>query len=130
MCSPWAPNIEIMYFMCDWSIYRLFVVKTVWKRESLQIVIFIYACTTCSVVEIKTCFETWITRNDVNCVYIFHLSYLITLTAYLGSQWAPKVQIKYFMFNSLIYRILVLNSRWNRTHTNWWYSYMFVRHAA
>jgi hypothetical protein len=130
ICTPWAPNIEIMYFMFDWSTYRLFVVKTGWKRKSLQIIIFIYVCLTCSVVELKTLFETWITWNDVNCVYFLHFSYLITLTAYLGSQWAPKFQIKYFIFDSLIYRILVLNSGWKRTYTNWWFSYMFVRHAA
>jgi DNA-directed RNA polymerase subunit RPC12/RpoP len=96
LCSQLAPNVQIRYVMCNWSIYRLFVLNTGWKRDSLQMMIFVYVCSTCSVVELKTSFETWITRNDVNCVNLFHLSYLITLTAYLCLQWAPNVQIKYW----------------------------------
>jgi hypothetical protein len=59
--------------------------------------IFVYICSTCSVVELKTRFETCITRNDVNGVNLFHLSYLIILPAYVCSQWAPNVQIKIFI---------------------------------
>jgi hypothetical protein len=40
-------------------------------------------CSTCSVVEVKTLFETWRARNDVIGVYWFHLSYLITVLAFL-----------------------------------------------
>jgi hypothetical protein len=47
-------------------------------------------------------------------VSLFHLSYLITLTAYLCSQWTPNVQMKYFMFDWSIYRLLVLNRGWKR----------------
>jgi hypothetical protein len=54
------------------------------------------------------------TRYDVNGVKLFHLYYLITLMAFLCSQWSPNVQIKYFMFNWSIYRLLVLNKGWKR----------------
>jgi hypothetical protein len=93
----WTPNVQIKYFMFDWSIYPLFVLHRGWKRDSLQIKVFVYVCSTWSIVALKTRFETWITRNDVNGVSCFHLSYLITLMAYLCSQWTPNVQIKYFM---------------------------------
>jgi hypothetical protein len=57
---------------------------------------------------LKSSFETWITRNDVNGVSFIHFSYLITLLAYLWSQWTPNVQIKYFMFYCSIYILFVL----------------------
>jgi hypothetical protein len=81
MCSQWAPIVQIKYFMLDWSIYRQFVQNTGWKHDSLQMVIFIYVSSTCSVVELKTRFETWIARNDINGVYWFHFPYLITVLA-------------------------------------------------
>jgi hypothetical protein len=62
----------------------------------------------------KARFETWITRNDVNGLNLFHLSYLITLMAYLCSQMEPKNQIKYSMFDWLIYGLFVLNRKWKR----------------
>jgi hypothetical protein len=114
LCSQWATNIEIRYFTCDWSICRLFVLNTRWKRDSLQMKTFVNVCSTCCVVERKTLFETWITINDVNGVNLFLLSYLITLTTYLCSQCAPIVQIKYFMFDWSIYRLFVLNRCWKR----------------
>jgi hypothetical protein len=40
---------------------------------------------------------------------VFHISYLITLKAYLCSQCTPNVQIKYFMFDLSIYILFVLN---------------------
>jgi hypothetical protein len=104
MCSQWAPNVQIVYFIFDWSIYRLFELNRSWKLDSLQMMIFVHVCSTCSVVELKPHFGTWITNNDVNGVNLFLLSYLITLTAYLCSQWAPNVQIKYYMFDWSIYR--------------------------
>jgi hypothetical protein len=61
----------------------LFVLNRGWKRYTLQMMIFVNVCLTFSVDELKTRFETWITRNVVNCVSLFHLSYLITLTTYL-----------------------------------------------
>jgi hypothetical protein len=112
LASQLAPLLHIRYFMCDWSILRLFVLNTGWKRDSLQIIIFVSVCSTCSVVELKMGFETWITRNDVNDVYLCLLPYLITLMAYLCSQTAPNVLIKYFMFDWSIYRLFVLNTVW------------------
>jgi hypothetical protein len=60
-----TPNVQIKYFMFDWSIYRLFVLNTGWKRVFLQMMIFVNICSTCNMVELKARFETWMTRNDV-----------------------------------------------------------------
>jgi hypothetical protein len=113
LCSQWTPNVQINYFMFVWSIYRLFVLNRAWKRVSLQIMVFVYICSPWGTVELKTRFETWITRN-VNVVGLFHLSNLITFMAYLWSQWAPEVQIMYFMFDWSIYNLFVLNTGWKR----------------
>jgi hypothetical protein len=115
LCSQWTPNVQIKCFMFYWSIYRLFALNRRWKRdllqmmifvnicpnqvfyvwyklfmlnrgwksEYLQIVIFVHVCSTGTLVELKTRFETWITRKNVNVAGLFHLSYLITLMAYL-----------------------------------------------
>jgi hypothetical protein len=96
------------------SIYRLFVLNKDWKPDTLQIMIFVYAFSTWGIVELKTRFETWITRNVVNGVSMFHISYLITLMAYLCSQRTPNVQIKYFMFAWSMYRLFVLHTAWTR----------------
>jgi hypothetical protein len=96
--------------MFDWSIYRQFVLNSDWELESFQIIVFVCVCSTCSIFQIKTRFETWITRNDVNGVSWFHLSYLITLWAYLCSQNTLNVQIVYFMFDCSIYRLFVPNT--------------------
>jgi hypothetical protein len=98
--------------MFYWSIYKLVVLNTAWKRDYLQIIIFVNFCSTCSVVELKTRLETWITIIDANGVNFFLLSYLITLMAYLCSQWAPNILIKYFKFDWQIYRLFVLNTVW------------------
>jgi hypothetical protein len=95
LCSQWNPNVQIKYFMCDWSIYRIFVLHTSLESWLIQIMVFVYVCSTCRVVELKTRFGTWITRNDVNGVSLFYLLYLITLMAYLCSQCTPNIQIKY-----------------------------------
>jgi hypothetical protein len=108
----WTSNFQIKYFMCDWSIYSLFVLNRGWKRDSLQIMVSVYVSSTWSIFDLKTRFETWKTRNDVNGVSLLHLSYLITLMAYLWSQRTPNVQIKYFMFDWSIYRQFVLNTVW------------------
>jgi hypothetical protein len=109
LCSQRTPNFHIMYFMFPWFIYRPFVLNMGWKRDLLQIMIFVNVCSTCNMVELNTRFETWIKINDVNGVSSFHISNLITLMAYLCSQWTPKVQIKYFMFDWSIYRLFVIN---------------------
>jgi hypothetical protein len=72
LCSQWTPNAQIKYFMFDWSIYRLFVLNWAWKRVSLQIMIFVYVCSTWGIVERNTGFETSITIYDVNGVSLIH----------------------------------------------------------
>jgi hypothetical protein len=62
-----------MYFMFDWSIYRLFVLNRCWKLDSLQMMIFVNVCSNEAWLILKTRFETWITRNVVNGVSLFHL---------------------------------------------------------
>jgi hypothetical protein len=109
VCSKRTPNLQNKYFMFDCSIYRLYVLITGWKRDSLQMTIFESVCSTWSMVELKTRFETWITRNDVIGVSLFHPSHLITLMVYLCSQCTPQVQINYFMFDWSTYRLFVLN---------------------
>jgi hypothetical protein len=83
--SRWTPNVHIKNFMFHWSIYGLFVLNRGWKRECFQIKIFVIVCSTCSIVQLKTRFEKWITINDVTVVSLFHLSYLITRRDYLYS---------------------------------------------
>jgi hypothetical protein len=112
LCTQLAQLVQIRNFMCDWSIYRLFVLNTGWRRDSLQMMIFVNVHSTCIVVDLKTCFETWIRRNDVKNVNLFPFSYLITLMAYLCSQCAPNVQIMYSTFGWSIYRLFVLNRGW------------------
>jgi hypothetical protein len=109
-----TPHVRIKKFMFDSSIYSLFELNRSWKRDSLQIMIFVCVCSTWGMVELKRRFETWISRNNVNGVSLFHLSYLITLMAYLCSQWTPNVQMKYFMFDCSIYRLFVPNTSWKR----------------
>jgi hypothetical protein len=90
------------------------VLNRAWKPISLQIIIFVYVCSTGGIVELNTLFETWITRNDVNGVSFFHLSYLITHMAYLWSQRTPNVQIKNFMFHWSTWSLFVLNTNLKR----------------
>jgi hypothetical protein len=94
LCTQRTFKVQIKYFMFECSIYRLFVTNRCSKRDSLQILIFEYVCSAWGIIELKTHFDTWITRKVVNGVSLFHLSYLITLMAYVCSQWAPSVQIK------------------------------------
>jgi hypothetical protein len=110
MCSQWTLNIQKNYFMFDWPLFTLFVVNRVWKRDSHHIMIFVYVCSTWGIDELKTRYYTWITRNYVNGLSLFHITYLITRMAYLCSQGTPNVQIKYFMFDWSIYRVFVLNT--------------------
>jgi hypothetical protein len=76
--------------------------------------LFEYVCSTWSVFELKTRFEKWITRNDINGVSLFHFSYLITLMASLSSQRTLNVQIKFFMFDRSIYISFVPNTCWKQ----------------
>jgi hypothetical protein len=87
---------QIFHFMFHWPIYRLFVLNTDWKRHFLQMMIFVYVCSTWIMFQLITRFETWITRNDVNGVSWFHIFYLISLITYLSSQWTPNFQNQVF----------------------------------
>jgi hypothetical protein len=71
LCSQCSPYVQMKYFMFDWSIYMLFVLNRGWKCDTLQMMTFVYVCTTFSVVEIKTRFETC---NEVNGVNTSHIS--------------------------------------------------------
>jgi hypothetical protein len=51
-----TPNVQIKYLMIDWSIYRLFVLNTTLKRNSLQMMIFVNVCLTWSIVDTKDAF--------------------------------------------------------------------------
>jgi hypothetical protein len=73
LCTQRTPKVEIKYFMFEWSIYRLIDTNRCGKRDYLQIIIFEYVCPTWGIIEPKSPFETWITRNDVNGVILFHL---------------------------------------------------------
>jgi hypothetical protein len=83
-CSQNTSNVQIKYFMFDWSIYRIFVLNTNWKRDSLHMMILVNVCSTWSMVEIKTRFQTRI-KIDLSGVSLFLISYLIKLMAYLCS---------------------------------------------
>jgi hypothetical protein len=93
------------------------VLKLRCKRDYFQITIFVNVCSTWSIVELETHLETWITRNDINGLSMFHLSYLITLMVYVCSQWTRNVQMKYCMFDWSIYRLFVLNRGWKRVRS-------------
>jgi hypothetical protein len=110
--DPKCPNQIFLNF--DWSIYRLCVPYRGWKSDSLQLMIFVNISSTWNNFVLRNWFETWITTNVVNCVSLFYLYYLITLMAYLCSQWTPNFQIKHFMFDWSIYRPFELNSAWKR----------------
>jgi hypothetical protein len=62
--SHWTRKFQNKYFMFGWSIYRLFVPNTASKRDSFQMMIFVIFCSTWCMVQLKTRFETWISRND------------------------------------------------------------------
>jgi hypothetical protein len=65
MCSQRTPTVQINYFMFDLSIYILFVLNRGWKRDSLQMMIFVNVSSKWGILELKKRFETSITRNDV-----------------------------------------------------------------
>jgi hypothetical protein len=93
-CDHNGPQTSKSTILFDSLNYRLFVLNTGLKRDSLQLMIFVNVLWTLCMGQLKTCFETSITRNDVYGVSLFYRSYLIHLMAYLCSQWSPKVQIK------------------------------------
>jgi hypothetical protein len=108
-----------LYFVRLVDLHTLFVLNRGWKRDSLQMMIFAYVCSTWSIVELKPSFETRITRNDVNGVSLFNLPYLIKLMAWQCSQRTPNVHIKCFMFDWSMYRLFVLNRAGNVIISKW-----------
>jgi hypothetical protein len=89
--SQQTPNVQIKYFMSYCSIFTPIVLNRGCKRDFLQMMLFVYVCSRCFIFELKTRFETWITGYDVHGVWLFLLSCIITLMAYLCSQWSPNV---------------------------------------
>jgi hypothetical protein len=110
-----CPNEVLFVWLVD---LQAILLNRGWKPDTLQIMIFVYVYSTLSTVELKTCLETWITRNDVNGVRLTHLSHLIKLMGYLCSQSTPNYQNKYLTFNWSIYRLFVLNRGWKRDSIN------------
>jgi hypothetical protein len=98
LSSQGTPNVQIKYFMFDWSIYRVSVLNTGLINWLFQIMKCVHICSTWSIVELQTRFETWITRNNVRGLCMFNLTYLIIIMAYLCSWRTPNVQINYFVF--------------------------------
>jgi hypothetical protein len=86
--------------------YDWLMLNRAWKRGSLQIMIFVY------LLDRRLCWTkyTFWDVNDIIGVSLSHLSYLITHMAYPWPQRTPNVQIKYFMFDWLIYRLFELNT--------------------
>jgi hypothetical protein len=78
-CDHKTPIFETNYCMFDWAVYRIFVLNKAWKRDSPQMMIFVYICSTCSVDKLKTRLETWIANNEIIGVYWFNFYYLITV---------------------------------------------------
>jgi hypothetical protein len=128
-CSRWTPNVQIKFFMFDWSIFTIFVLNRGCKRNTLQLIICIYLL----VIKhrwLKTRLGKWITRNFVNGVRMIHLSYWITFMAYLcthGHQMS-KASILCLIGRSTEYLckiragIFILSKRW--------YSKMFAQHVT
>jgi hypothetical protein len=45
--------VQINYCAIEWTTYSLFVLNKGWKLNSVQVMIFVYVCSTCSVVALK-----------------------------------------------------------------------------
>jgi hypothetical protein len=58
LCSQRTRNVQINYFTFDWSIYKIFVLNTGWKRDSFEMMIYVIVCLTLGKVEVKSRFET------------------------------------------------------------------------
>jgi hypothetical protein len=96
LCSQRTPNVQIKYFIFVWSVYRLFVVNRGWNRDSLQIMKFIYVCSTWGISELKTRLETLITLIVVSSVCLFNLLILQHL-------WITRSHKGHHMSKSSIY---------------------------
>jgi hypothetical protein len=116
--SQWTPNVQMKYFIFDWSIYRLLVLNYVGKHVSPNT--YIRTCLLDRRVSWTKC-VFWDAKNKKRRKFCkFRLSYLITHMAYLWSQRTPNVQIEYFMFDWSIYRLFVLNTTLKRDFLQMW----------
>jgi hypothetical protein len=61
LCYERTPNAQFKYYMFDWLIYRPFTLNTGWKRDSLQIMLFVYVYSTWGMFEIRNAF--WDVNN-------------------------------------------------------------------
>jgi hypothetical protein len=119
LCSQRTRNIQIKYFMFDWSIYWLFVLNTTLKRDSLQMMIFVNVFSTWSIVHIKVAVGYVNNKKWRKWCKYFHISYLITLKSYCAHNGHQ-------MHKSSICVSLVCAKLGLET----WYSNFFARHAA
>jgi hypothetical protein len=81
LSSQRTPNVQINYFVFHCSIYRLFVLNSVWKSDSIQMINIRKCLLDMKHGTTKNGFESWITRKDVYGTSLMHLYYLITLMA-------------------------------------------------
>jgi hypothetical protein len=58
LCSQWTPNVQIEYFIFDWSIDKTFVLNKAWNNDYLEMMIFVIICSTWSMVEYKRVLRT------------------------------------------------------------------------
>jgi hypothetical protein len=89
--SPWTRNIQNN---------RLFVLKTCWKYDSLQMVIFVNVCSTWSMVQLKTRFESWITQKWRKC-FKFVLPFVFNNTIALTTVTKCPNQVLYVLLVDL-----------------------------
>jgi hypothetical protein len=104
LCSLLVPMVQIRYFTFQWSIYTQFVLNKGWKLDSHQMIIFVYMRSTCSVVELKTRFERWIARTEVNGVYSFDLQ--LIFAKYGMEKFRPTCDKIRSIYNHWLYKIV------------------------
>jgi hypothetical protein len=76
LLSQRTPNVQIICFIFDWWMYRLFVLNTTLKRNSVQIMIFVNVCSTLRMVYIKDAF--WYVNNNKRrkwCKFVSRFSF-------------------------------------------------------
>jgi hypothetical protein len=112
--SQWTPSVQIMYFMFDWSIYRLFVLHRAWQRDSLQIMSIVYICSTWGIVVIKKRFETWI-------MFFFLFDCSIYRLFMLNTGWKrDSLQIIIFVYVCLTWDVFeIKNLFWDVNNKKW-----------
>jgi hypothetical protein len=113
LCSQRTPDVQIKYFRFDWSIYKIFVpnrwsILTLFNND-------IRIC----LLDMKHSWNKnafWELNNKKWrkwCKFVSPFFFNNTYGLPVPTK-APNVQIKYYMFNWLNYRIFVLNRGWKR----------------